>query len=269
MSGSMFLSVLRVELLTILRRRSGQFVLVMAFGIGVVAVFAMGATQNMADSGSVTIQGADLGSMVTVSGPDAAKWALRMRNFFVLPMLLLLAVGASIATEIADHTMRERLVRAVPRWFVLLNKLLALMALSVMSLMATFVPAIVGGVLRFGAEGPLGSVVLGYGATVLSDLAIIAMGALFSTVFRGSAGVVVGGIMVLLGDWVLRMLLTLLGFMGLQEPAVLLPYLPGSALECWKGMEAGWTFQPFLALAVYVGLCLSLAVLRFGRMVIP
>ena len=128
MSSPSVLAVFRAELLTILRRRSGQLVLAMAFGIGVVAVFAMGATQNMADSGSVTIQGADLGSMVTVSGPDAAKWALRMRNFFVLPMLLLLAVGASIAAELADHTMRERLVRAVPRWFVLVNKLMALMA---------------------------------------------------------------------------------------------------------------------------------------------
>ena len=80
--------------------------------VGVFAVVAMGATQNMATSGSVTVKGADLSQMVTVSGPDAAAWALRIRHFFVLPMLLLLATAGAFAGELADHTMRERLVRA-------------------------------------------------------------------------------------------------------------------------------------------------------------
>lgn len=269
MSAIFVFNTFRVELSTVLRRRSGLVALLVSAIVGVFAVVAMGATQNMATSGSVTVQGADLSQMVTVSGPDAAAWALRIRHFFVLPMLLLLATAGAFAGELADHTMRERLVRAVPRWLVLLVKLSALWALSALSLIATFVLAIVGGVVRFGVDGPWQDLLLAFVASAFSDLGVIALGLLLATLFRGAAGVVVGGLMVLLADFALRMLLTFLGYVGLQEPAALIPFLPGSALACWQGMDHGWSMQPFLALGVFVSLCLGFALVRFQRMDIP
>jgi len=232
-------------------------------------VVAMATTQDMASSGSVTVQGADIGQFVTVSGPEAAAWALRMRNFFVLPMLMLLATGGTISGELTDHTMRERLVRAVPRWSILSTKVMALMLLSAATLVVTFVPAILGGVLLFGVEGSWVDLLLGYGASWLSDLGIVAFGTLLSTFFRAPGGVVVGGVLVLLADWAVRMLLTFLAFVGLEGSADLLPFLPGSALGCWQGMFNGWTAQPFLALVVMIVVCLGIAVARFSRMVIP
>jgi ABC-type transport system involved in multi-copper enzyme maturation permease subunit len=268
-TGIPTMAALQVEVRAILSRRSGQAAVAVAVAVGILGFMAMATAQNMAGSGAVTLQGADLGDMVTVSGPDAAGWALRARNFFVLPMFMLLATGGTIAAELVDHTMRERLVRAVPRWQVLLTKVAALMVLSALTLVATFIPAIAGGVVRFGIDGPWIDVLLGYGATWFADLGIVTMGALLSTFFRGSGGVVVGGIMVLLGDLVLRNLLTFLAFVGLSQPAELIPYLPGSALGCWQGMSSGWTVQPFIALVVFIALCFGLALARFRRMVIP
>lgn len=269
MSSVPSMAVLRMEAMTIIRRRSGLAALCTSLAVGVIAVLAMATTEDMATSGSVTVQGANIGQFVTVSGPEAAAWALRMRNFFVLPMLMLLATGGAISGELTDHTMRERLVRAVPRWSLLTTKIMALMLLSGATLVVTFVPAILGGMLLFGVDGSWTDLLLGYAASWLSDLGIVALGTLLSTLFRAPGGVVVGGLMVLLADWAVRMLLTFLSFVGLQGSADLLPWLPGSALGCWQGMSTGWTVQPFLGLVVLIAVCLGIALARFSRMVIP
>ncbi len=256
------------ELVKTLLRGSGIAAVLVAAAVGLLAVGSMAGAEYLGNEASVN--GLPLEQILSFSGVTVAEWGLRARNFFLLPLLLLWATGASFAGEFKNHTLREQLVRPVPRWSVLVAKLMALSVLSALTLLVTGLLASGLGALLFGVEGEWGPVALGYLASWPSDLGLLCMGILVALLLRNVAGVVVLVVLYLALDLVARLVLTLIGKLPSVEVAAdIARFMPGEALAAWEGYADGWNWVSFAGLGVLVVVCLSISMLRFRRMDIP
>lgn len=240
--------------------------------VAIGAVFGVWQWGHMRDSFSASVNGQETVSNFTSSGEYVAGWALWARNFFLLPLFLLLATAGSVAGELGERTLRELVVRPVPRWSILAAKLLALCALSIVTLVVTLTLSLGLGAAFFGldtAGGALSSLLLGYAASFLSDVGLISLTMLASMLVSSVGGVVVAMLLLLILDFGLGLLLKLLGAVGVEEAALVVPYTLGNALGCWIGSEKGWDPVQFGALGVYVVVSAVFAVARFHRMDVP
>jgi ABC-2 type transport system permease protein len=259
------------ETLKVFTRGSGIAALAIALLVG---VFTVGAVYGAKHSG-MQLNGADASEVIKVTGVQVAGYALTVRNFFVLPMFLLLAAASAVAGEYGDRTLRELVVRPVPRWSILAAKLVALTLLSLTTLVLTLVPALGLGLALFGTtlDGETTPSVIsllgGYGATLLSDVGLHALGMLASLFLTSVGGVVVGVVMLLLGDLGLRGVLFAAGQLGVKAAEALVPWTLGNALACWKGWESGWNPSQFGALAAWTAISLAAAIATFRRIDVP
>ena len=262
-----FFRMLWAELRTVFMRRTGLAVLVVALLVPIAVLGSLALIK--ARSVGVTVQNMPADQLLQTTAAQAAGWALRGRNFFVLPLFLLLATGEALATEREEHVLRELLVRPVPRWSVLAVKFLALLALSVVSLALSLAPSLVGGFALSQDAGPVVDLLLGYAASAASDAGLIALGLLAGTIARGAGGVVVSVIALLMLDIGARGLLWIMDKVQVAWAGQLSGLLPGAALGAWEGWSEGWAWQPFVGLAVLIGVCLGGTLLRLQRMDVP
>ena len=267
MSPRHFLAIFLAELRKTLLRGSGMAALGVAAAVGVLAVGGLAAARHL--GGDAQVNGLPVDQILSFTGVTAFSWSLKARNFFLLPLLLLWATGATFAGEYREQTLRELLVRPVPRWAVLLAKLAALSVLSGLTLLVTALASGLPGAALFGVEGDWGAPALGYLASWASDLGLLALGVLASLLFRNVAGVVVGVVLFLALDLGLRLVLKLAGALGLQAATRIAPFLPGEALSAWEGYDGGWDAISFAGLGVLVLLCLGLATWRLLRLDVP
>lgn len=271
-----FPAMLAAEIRKVFTRGSAIAALAVALLVGLGAVAVFWQLQRMGEGGP-SVNGTPLGQIVRASGIDIAGGALWARNFFVLPLFLLLAGASATGGELGDRTLRELVVRPVPRWSVLAAKLGALSLLSAVSLVVTLVPSLALGAALFGlspADAPVdtptvGALLGGYAASFLSDLGLLAIVTAASLVVSSVGGTVVAVALVLLVDAALRGLLSLLGMVGVEGAAQLQPWMLGNALACWEGWKDGWDVAQFGALAVFVVAACAFAVARFQRMDVP
>lgn len=246
---------------------SGVATLALSAVVGLAAVAAMKWAAD-ASNGAI-VNGQPIQGLLVVSGVTVGNWALQARNFFVLPLCLLLATGQCFAGEIRDHTLREALVRPVARPVVLLAKLAALLTLSASALLVTASCSLLPGLALFGAEGEPGKVLLGYLASWPCDAGVVALGILASLLVHSVGGVVVGVVLVLMADVALRLLLKLASLLGASGAADVASWMPGEALSAWKGYADGWSTAPLVGLGVLLMVTLGASVLRINRMDVP
>lgn len=259
----MFPTMVAAELRKVLSRASGQAGLAVAALVAVGAVIALRQALDMTDA---SVNGQMVADIVAPEADRALRWALGARNFFVLPLILLMVTAQLMAGELADRTLRAALVRPVSRGAVLAAKAAAAAIYSAMTLLITGGIAAALGAALFQVEDPLGPVVMGYGVSFLSDLGLIAVGLLLSVLMRSVVGVVVGTALFLMGDMAIRGALKLAGIFGAEGAGRLEPFLPGNALAAWEGYDgAAWDPQAFIGLAVLILGCAALAWLRFER----
>lgn len=266
-----FPSVLYAELLKLYTRPSGLVTLGIS---GLVAMIVAGVAawlDHNIRQGNVQGPGA-MSDAAQFTAILVGDWALYGRNFFVLPLMLLLVTATAVVGEYNDRTLREITVRPLSRFSILLAKLMALMSLSALSLTFTFGIAFSAGLAAFGMPPSwemVPSLLLGYGASLLSDLAVISLGLLASMLLGSVGGVLVGAAFLLGLDLAFRGFLHLLGFFQFSGAAALLPWTLGYALDCWQGWKDGWEPQRFISVvAVGIG-AFALAQLRFSRMDVP
>jgi hypothetical protein len=268
MNASHLSRMIAAETRTVFSRPSARAALALALLVGFTAIGATGALRDLAASNAAGPE-----ALANLSGVGAGGWALQARNFFVLPLLLVLSAAASVAGELSDHTMRELAGRPVPRWSILLVKLASLACLSALTLVLTALPALGLGVAMFGAAAEaapgLLDVVGGYLATFLSDVGLLLLAMLLSLFVRSVGGVVVTLTLLLLADLGLRGLLALASSFGAREADALRPWTLGNALGCWEGWSGGYDPQRFLALAVFSVVAAAASVARFRSMDVP
>lgn len=273
-----FLAMVRVEMLKVYTRGSGIGALVVAVLVPLFAVLGMNALMGMQDSAQ--FNGQPLRGMLQFDVVAVGGKALWARNFFVLPLLLFLATGASVAGENADHTLRELMVRPVPRWSILLAKAISLWTLSAATLALTFVAtvglgwAVIGGPaidqsVAEGSESIL-RLSLGFAASFVSDMALIAIGMALSSFVRSVGGVVASLILLLLADRVVWLLLKGLGLILQEEwPKTAVKWTLVGAMGCWENWEGAFEPGQFLAVGVITLVATAVSMLRFSRTDVP
>lgn len=279
-----FIQMVWVEMLKAFTRGSGIGALVVAVLVGALAALGMNGVMRLQDG--VQLNGQGVGGLVQADVVGVAAYALTARNFYVLPLLLFLATGGSMAGEHADRTLRELVVRPVPRWSILAAKFGALSTLSAATLLVTFVTAVALGWPLAGAplidqsvaEGAesLTRVSMGYAASFVSDLSLLALGLALSTFVRSVGGVVVSLMLVLLADRGIWMALNGVGLAqklmnGATDPWIeeALKWTLVGAQGCWEGWETQFEPGQFVAVTAYTLVASLIAVLRFSRSDVP
>jgi len=260
-------AMIRAELRAVFGRASGKAALALSLLIPIVVAVVMAWIQQKAVdarfNGMSVTQLADL----TIRG--SAGYALMVRNMVVLPLILLLATAAAVAGERRDGTLREVLVRPVPRWSVVLAKATALFSLSAACLALTLVVGLALGAGMFDASAPISRVSLGYLSCLGTDLGLICLAMLTASLVRSVGGVVVLMILLMMVDMAGRGILTLAGNFGVENAAAMVDYFPGAALDAWEGWKDGFEVRPFVGLGILVLSAFGLTCARFHRMDVP
>lgn len=263
------------ELRKVYSRGSGIGALLLAAVVGLGAVAAM---YEAGHNDTAQINGATLADIVSVNAIEVGGWALNARNFFILPLFLLLATAGSVAGELGNRTLREDLVRPIPRWSALAARMIAVSSLAAATLVVTGALALLPGLVLFGlpAAGAvpvdypsIGRLALGYLATFASDVGLIALTMLVSLVVRSVGGVVVTLVLVLMADKALGGVLHLLSMARVAGAEQLLPWTLGNALGCWEGWSSAFEPMRFVALGVVTVAATSAAMARLSRMDVP
>lgn len=156
-------------------------------------------------------------------------------------------------------------------------KLGALALLSLVTLVVSLVPSLLGGAALFGlgeggveAGSPgLDRLLLGYAASFASDLGLLVIGILASIFVRSVGGVVVLVILVLMADRAAWAGLKLAGMLGLGSAEALLPWTLVNAMGAWEDWAGPWEPARFVALAIVTTVASALAVARFSRLDVP
>ena len=265
------------ELRKVFTRGSGYAALAIALFVGLAAVFGYWNISRMGE-GDLSVNGTPLSQIVTASGVEVSGWALWARNFFVLPLFLLLAAASSLGGELGDRTLRELVVRPVSRWSVLAAKLAALSTLSAATLLLTLLPSLGLGTALFGLQGPaagagapeVSSLLMGYAASFLSDVGLLSIAMASSLVMPSVGGTLVAVVLLLMIDKGAGLLLKLLEMVGVTQAAQFVPFTLGHALACWEGWKGGeWEPTSFIGLGVLISACFTIAMVRFQRMDVP
>ncbi|MFH1464625.1 MAG: ABC transporter permease [Pseudomonadota bacterium] len=267
MSPRHFLGMFLAELRKTLLRGSGIAALVVAALIAALVVGVPAAARHY--FGDAVINGAPLSQVLQIDGASLLAAALWARNLFLLQLVLLWAASATFAGEWRDHTLRELVVRPVPRWAVLAAKLGALSVLSALTLVVTAVVASSLAALLFGTGGDWGHVLLGYLASWGSDLGLFALGILASLLIRNVAGVVVVVVLFLVLDLGVRLALKAIGALGVEVASTIAHFMPGDAMWAWVGYKGDWDWVSVAGLGVLLIVCLALSVWRMMRTDVP
>lgn len=256
------------ELRKTFTKGSGISALIVALLVGILTAAVVYQVQHMEGA---SINGAPVSELVDVDAVQIAGYALRVRNFFVLPLFLVLGMAGSVAGELSDRTLRELLVRPVSRASVLLTKLGAAGILSGFTLLLTFIPAFALGAALYGLPEEnlnqwLIRIVAAYGASFIADLGWLSIAMLTSLFIHSAGGVVVAVVFGLGLDMTLRAFLWGLEKLGAESAAMLRPFTLTYGLDAWQGWSDGWEPSRFVSLAVVLCGSLAVALARFRRM---
>lgn len=269
--------MVRVELLKVFSRGSGIGALFVAVAVGVLVALAMKQVSGMQDQ--MSFNGQSVRGIVTFDVVQVGRWALWARNFFILPLLLLLSTAAALAGEHADRTLRELVVRPVPRWSILVAKGVALSTLSGLTILLTSTFSLALGYALLGppaveqsiAEGgdSLSRLALGFAASWVSDLALIAVGIALSTFVRSVGGVVVSIVLLLMLDRAVWLVLKAASLLGLEAADRLVQWTLVNAMGCWEGWESSFDVGQFVSVGIIIIAGWAVAIVRFGRDDVP
>jgi ABC-type transport system involved in multi-copper enzyme maturation permease subunit len=261
------LQMIRVEMQAVFGRSSGRAALVLAALVPIVVAIGLAWFQNK--TVDARFNGMAVSELADLSMRGCGGYALMLRNMVVLPLLLVLATAASVAGERRDNTLREVLVRPIPRWSVVLSKAAALWTLSGASLVITAVFSIGLGAGLFDTTESISDLGQGYLACLLTDLGLIGLAMLAASLVRSVGGVVVILILLMMVDIAGRGVLTLAGNFGMEDAAAIAAFFPGAALDAWEGWKDGFQLDPFIGLGVLILGSLGLTCVRFQRMDVP
>lgn len=275
MTGQHLATLCAAETRKLFGRIGARIGLVVAFGCGLFGPLALW----WLSSSSMVINGAQASELFTPDAPTAMRWALDTSNFFIVRAFLILVGAAAFAGEYQARTLREDLLRPVPRWVVLFAKWVALVAWSVAVVAIVAAPAGLVGVLAWGTGGDWSGPLRGYPTTALAHAGFAALVLFAGVMLRSVAATVAGVFLFLVFDRMFGWMLDLVGAIARaaqipDQVATLLaikPWLPSSAFNVYAGYhgEPGFEWQSFVSLGVLTALCLTLAQLRFSRMDVP
>lgn len=230
-----------------------------------------------------------LGGMLDLTGASTLIHTLWSRNVMFMGRLFIIALTAlSVASEFSARTLREDVLRPVPRWSIPAAKFVALTIWAAVSLVVTVLFSAALALPIQGIGGPWGSTILAYLATLAGDMGFIGLTMLVAFATRS----VVGSIIVPFIFWLLSsvtglvvlaansILIRVIEFFPDQAAelqiwadriATLNLWLPSSGLELWWTVALGnaWAWQSVLVLVFIIGSSTLLTVAVFQKQDVP
>ena len=259
----------------LLSRMSARAGLIVATLIGL----ALPAFLYMLVHSGMVMNGAEVSDSLAADAPKGIAWALNVRNFFILRAFIIMLGALSLAGEYRARTLREDLLRPIPRWSLLWAKWSALSTWIVLTLGLTWIMSSVLGLILFGTAGSWKDPVLAYLVTGLCDVGFAALVLAMAVLIRSIAATIIGVFLFLVFDTFLGWGLTLVSWVGgmtelpwaLEFAVEARPWLPSSAFGVWYGFAGGdpWVWQNFAALGVVTGLSVVVATAVFQRIDLP
>jgi len=273
-----FLDIWRSETEKLFSRASSKVGLVFSALLAVAGPVIMWA----AVGAQISMNGSDVSGDIDQTGATALGAALIARNVtFIVRAFLLVLIALSFAGEYQARTIREDLVRPVPRWVVPITKWLAVGVWSLASLGVTVVFGGLLSVIVFGFDGDWSRVGLGLGATLLADLGYLSLALFIAVASRSVAGTVAGVFAYFILDWVFGKALWLISAISevfpmelgtvLEKAILIQPFLPSSAFSVWEGFyeSMDWEWRSFASLGVITLVCMVLSERIFNRLDVP
>ena len=287
MSPSHFANLIHAETVKLFSRTTARLGLVLLVVLGALPpliLFAvrLGAWWWTGSLDAEWMPGQSVREAFSMPAADSMVWALRARNFFVVKAFLVMLGAQIFAGEYQAHTLREDLLRPIPRWSVLGAKWLAMCTwIAVTAIFAWAVATALGLALFWDMGGDWQQPILGYFSAIMADAGFAALVLLISVLSRSVpftiAGVLLFAIMDYALDWILwlaklapNLPVTYAKEVG-RVAEVAYPWMPFSAFGVWRGYEAmtPWAWQGFVSLLV-IGLgSLVLSWALFRRMDVP
>lgn len=236
----------------------------------------------------VQVNGGDLGQAIDVCAANGVRWSMVVRGFYVGQALWVLLAAQSMAGEIQAHTLRDELIRPVPRQLVLLAKWMALSSWCLVSMVtAVAVGSVVAVVLLpGGGHATWGQVMSGAAGAWVAEVGFLAFALAVSVLTRSVGGGIVATLLFLMAErmtsmglWMLRTVVeglppdvapTLPGWLTTLMNAS--PVLPSNAWSAWRELLDGatpLTWQAWVALVGWTVLSAVVAERVFARTDVP
>lgn len=296
MSPQHFFAIYLAETSKLFSRLTARLGLVVVAATAVITVLFMwwldnsgiGWTTQVGD----TITENTLGSRYDFGAADVLVGSLWPRNALFIGRLFLIALTAlTVAAEFSARTLREDVLRPVPRFAIPLAKWMAINTWAAVALVITFVFSAGLALPIFGLGGSWLNTLLAYFATWAGDVGLVAVTVLAAFASRSVAGTIVVMFLVWLLNtvlgwavWIASKLIPFAEpfFAGQPEAAAELAkwserianlqvWLPSSALELWQGyaLDTPWAWQSIIVLFAVTGGALAATVALFQRQDVP
>jgi ABC-type transport system involved in multi-copper enzyme maturation permease subunit len=278
-----FLALFQAEVTKLFSRSSARFGLGFAIviGIGVPLARALLRVAEVHFAHQIALD--DPGHPAPVLSDIDPAWisyaTLYIRNFFLMRIVLIMMGALTFAGEFQARTLREDLLRPVPRAAVLLAKWLSLVTWIAATLVITFACSAAIGLIAWGPHGDWGQVALGYLATVSADAGFAALVLCVAVLIRGVAGTMVGMFLFYFFDFATGVgLMAFANFPFGNVPdwakdmaSKASPWLPSAAFGVWQGAgdTTPWSWEGFVSLALITLVSLVVAERVFARIDVP
>ena len=133
---------------------------------------------------------------------DGVLASLVVRNFFISQTLIVLLGATIFASELSARTLREDLLRPVPRWMVLAAKWAALASWTTIGLVLQLLVAVAASFLFLSAESSTSwsTVMQGHAATLVAEVSFGGFVLMVAVLMRSLVGTVASVFVALLAD---------------------------------------------------------------------
>jgi ABC-type transport system involved in multi-copper enzyme maturation permease subunit len=280
--------VIRAETSKLLSRRMARIggVVSVLIGVCVPLLYAMFWSWRAEAQFSFNGQVQGVGDYADASAVVA--YALLLRNFFVLRAFVVVLGALSMAGELSASTLREDLLRPVPRVGVWAGKAAALAIFIAGSLFLTGAFSSVIGLALYGFTGDWMAVGLAYFGTLATDVVFSWLVLAVAVCVRSVAMTVAGILVFFVFDLVAWASLYLAQFAieaaQMAQPEMELPlpalmefaiqarnWLPSAAFGVWYGAfgEMEWIAESLVALVLIGAACVTVGVTVFQSRDIP
>ncbi len=280
MSPTLLAALWRAELLKLLSRIPARLGLVIATALAVTAPTMLW----WLGSSEMVVNGSLMSDSLSLDAATGTLWTLKVRNFYVMRVFILVLAALSFAGELKARTLREDLLRPVPRAAVLVAKWAALSTWVAATVLISWGVSFAAGAVLLGLDGGWSPSVQAHLATVAADLGFAALALSVAVFARSVAGTIAGVFLFLVLDTMLGWFLWFAGMMRDSMPPEMMelpapvnwllastPWLPSSAFAVWFELanEVDPSWQAWASLSLITVLSLGLAERWFARMDVP
>ncbi|TNE90044.1 MAG: hypothetical protein EP330_09455 [Deltaproteobacteria bacterium] len=276
MTPQHFLAILGAELRKLFRHPAGRLGLVLAVLIGIAGPLGI----LWVGSSDAIVNGQPISETLDYSAPQGIIWSLRMRDFSHVMRLFVVALAASsLAGELGARTMREALLRPVPRWIVPVAKFGALAAYVFANGLLTWLASSAAGAVLLGVSGHWSDAAWGMTYSLVGDLAVVAVTLLVAVLTRSVAGSIVIVVVLAVMNWFTRAAMWMVETVLLQAEqttyaealGMVRPWTPTYAIDGWinyivpyLGLGTDW-YKPLITALLCTAVCVALTSLRLSR----